>query len=456
MLGKSLAFATVGATIGTVAGCVLAMALPGKGMWAKVALVLSCLPLLVPSSLMGVGWIMAMGRDAVVTNWTRGVTGWEPPNVYWWPVGAGVTGLRYFGVAAVMAWAGRGGARTAVERAFGLPWWVRWQLRFGAMRTAAVSAWLEVLLLVHADHILPGLFLIPTFGTQVLVQYNALMDPEGAAALAVVPAFIAVAIAAACGRMVGERWTAAARAEEETGSRVVAWLVLALAVGIPLVGLVVRTKEARSLWVAWQESRGEQVHSLWLAAVGGALAVMAAMPMANEWVKARRAGKVTWVPGVILNLAVPGSLLALALIKMGVLRRGEEALVWGYVARYAPVAVVGLFAGWMRASENGEGAARVHGVRGRDRWVKVLWPARGSAVVGAVFLVGLLVAADLEISVLLVRPGVTTLGVRLYTLIHTAPDQVVSALAVDVLVMVVGAAALGLVALKLAKRGARV
>lgn len=69
------------------------------------------------------------------------------------------------------------------------------------------------------------------------------------------------------------------------------------------------------------------------------------------------------------------------------------------------------------------------------RWYFITVPRRGPAVVGALFLTALLIAAELEISLLLVRPGPTTLGVRLYTLIHTAPDHVVAALATDVLIV---------------------
>ncbi len=109
-------------------------------------------------------------------------------------------------------------------------------------------------------------------------------------------------------------------------------------------------------------------------------------------------------------------------------------MLFAYAARFAVIAVLVVGISWMRQSPLAEQAARIHGVPTSRRLRALTIPARLPAVLSAVVLVALLITAELEISVLLVPPGITTLGVRLYTLIHTAPDSVVAALAAAVLI----------------------
>ena len=58
---------------------------------------------------------------------------------------------------------------------------------------------------------------------------------------------------------------------------------------------------------------------------------------------------------------------------------------------------------------------------------------------GAALLAALFMATDLETSIFLAPAGGSTLGVRLYTLIHTAPDASVAALALGILALTVPA-----------------
>jgi iron(III) transport system permease protein len=460
ILFSSLLFAATGATVGLLTGWTIALLLPTSTTVRRLLLALCCLPLLVPSSLMGVGWIMAMGRDAVVTNALRHVFDDAVPTIYAWPLAAAATGLRYFGVAALVLAAARrdGRATRAAERVFGLPWTTRARLRVGATLTPALIAWLLLVLLVQGDHILPGMFLVHTFGTEVLIQFNALMDPAGAAALAMIPALIALVVMFACGAKARHvsSWTdrddasatnsAAAAGESLASSRwgratagatVVATMLLTL--GLPLAGLVVRAQSVRNLRDAWRDALPEVGHSVRLAAAGAAATLLLALPLAHGWVAAHRRRTSSPAPRVLLNLAVPGSLLALGIVFLPApqpLVDSNAGLIAAYAARFAAVAMIVLFAGWVRRSPTSDLAARVHGVPAFDRFLRLTLPARAPAAVAAFALVALLVAAELEISLILVRPGPTTLGVRLYTLIHTAPDHVVAALALDVLIAV--------------------
>jgi iron(III) transport system permease protein len=187
-----------------------------------------------------------------------------------------------------------------------------------------------------------------------------------------------------------------------------------IAVAVPIAGLIVRAQSGSNLRAAWRDAQPELAHSLALAAAGAAATLGLALPLAHGWVAAHRQ------PRALINT--------------------DAALVLGYALRFVAVAVIVMFAGWARQSGTAELAARVHNVRATDRFVRLMLPTRAPAAAAAFFLVALLVAAELEISLILVRPGPTTLGVRLYTLIHTAPDADVAALALDVLLVVILAA----------------
>ncbi len=218
ILGRSFAFAAAGATAAVLAGGTIALALPRSKSLSRLILLATCLPLLVPSSLMGAAWIMSFGRDAVVTNVLKLALGSHTPTIYDWPFAAAATGLRYLAVPTLILAAANHHQRAIqpAERVFQFGLRQRLQLRFSSLRAAALASWLLLLLLVQSDHILPTLFLIPTFGTQILIQYNALMDSAGAAALALPPTLVALVIAFCIAHLLEmTTWT---QAEQESGA----------------------------------------------------------------------------------------------------------------------------------------------------------------------------------------------------------------------------------------------
>jgi iron(III) transport system permease protein len=470
ILLRSMLFAGFAATVGMLFGWLVALAVPEGRSWTRIFLLLSCVPLLVPSSLVGVGWIMAMGRDAVVGNLLRPFVKDWTPTVYDWRMAASATGLRYFGVAALILWIARKGQRDlrAVEKVFALPPAARLRLRVVPMIVPAVASWLLLVLLIQSDAILPGLFLVPTFGTQVLIQFNALMDPAGAAALVVVPAALAgVALWLVLNfsrSQSGWNQSDSIAPASKDSARISLWrvtllmVIFCVAVAVPLTGIVVRAASLSNLFDAYRGSRAEVPHSFYLASVGSALTVVLAAPLAHVWLDAYREREGSIVPILLLNAAVPGSLLALGLIMMFQfpvlrgLRDTEVPLLFGYAVRFAPLAMLVLLSSWLRQSGMPGLAAELYRIPRLQRFLWITIPTRARAVGIALLLVALLIAAELEISLILVRPGTTTLGVRLYTLIHTAPDHVVAALAVDALLVFGGCALLFLALSRLGTR----
>ncbi len=119
------------------------------------------------------------------------------------------------------------------------------------------------------------------------------------------------------------------------------------------------------------------------------------------------------------------------------LRDTDAPVLLAYVCRVTPVAALIVFAAGMVQPTAPMTAARVLGVTPWRRWRHIAWPTQRLTLATVMIVCLLLVATEVEMSALLDQAGVTTVGVRLYTLIHTAPQTTVSASAVAVLLLLV-------------------
>jgi iron(III) transport system permease protein len=470
-LGRTLAVAApAGAIAVALAWVLVESAARLSRRWAALTVLAACLPLLAPSSLAATAWIVALGREGVITGWLRSAIGEPGINLYSVAGAAWVTALRYFGIAALVLLSARGRREGLwpAERVFALPRAaaaVHLHLR-AAVRPIA-AAWLLVALFSMNDHIVPGMLLVSTYGTQVLIRYSALLDPAGAAALAAPMAAVGcVLLAAAVGIGRDFLGSPAADAVERPRSRagraiaaIATTVVLALALAVPVAVLAGRTESVQAVAAALADARDQAWATLWAACIGGAIAAAAAAVLAGQWVRCRRVGAPTAAPWVLLNLTVPPSLVGIGVIELfqhvplAAARDTSVPLVVGFVVRFLPVATLLLYSLWRSEPAESRLAARVHGVPAwRTAW-SIVWPPRRPALAGAAILGALLIATDLETAILLAPPGGATLGVRLYTLIHTAPDAMVSALALGLVAVTAPAIALACGVVVLARRG---
>jgi len=453
LMGRTVGLAAGAATIALAAAWVLtgaAVRLPdGAG---RVAVVLACLPLLIPSTLLATAWIAALGRQGVLA---RPLARWlgVRVNVYSPSVAAAAMAMRYFGIAAIVLMRRRLWQRgtVAAERVFGIrPAAILWTRLRGAAPAAAV-AWLLVAAFAMGDHVLPDMLEVPTYGTQMLILVQARLDAPAAAALAAPMAAVAMAMLLAAAVLLRRQrppdQQAAGAILPRPGLRqvlpagAIAVAVLGAALAGPVIGLLWRAGSARALLEAWDGAKEEVSRTAVLAATAGCTATAIGAVLAGRWLRRVRARRISAVPVVLLNLAAAPMLLAIGTIDLTqrwplwAIRDTNGPLLIAYVTRLVPVATLVLFAAWRGGDDGPVLAARVHGVgRWRTAW-RVVWPARRAGLLAAALLTGLLAATELEASVLLAAPGRGTLGVRLQSMIHTAPAWMFSALAVDVLLL---------------------
>ncbi len=372
-----------------------------------------------------------MGRTGPLGDWIT---------VFDWPVASAAVGLRYVGIAAMIFAAQRIGPGPAAKvfRVRHTWWWFGIKPALGP----AAAAMAATFILVSADHIMPSMFLIHTYGTQVLIQYNALQDLPGAAALAtpmLLPAVLAIGVVVFAMRP----WLTIDSNDPSPKSFWPAALVMLLAVGVPITAIVWRVESPTSLIKVFGEMHPEIVRTGLLTAICAPICVVIGWLLAESWLRDWRRRRWSWVPLILVNLAAPSSMLALGLIDLSsrwpvrLLRDGDGPLMAAYVARFVPVVVLMLFIAGLRRPQLPDTVAKLFNVPVLTRIKNIHWPTRRVELTAALILTGLLIATELEASLLLAPPGTSTVGVRLYTLIHTAPDTQVSAAAVVVLLLLI-------------------
>jgi iron(III) transport system permease protein len=352
-----------------------------------------------------------------------------------------------------------------------------------AFSTVAIAA-LWIFVWTASEITVTDLYQVRTYAEVVYADFALGEDPTQASlgalpGVVVVGWFLAAALAL-CARL-------APRARRSAPRRVVvfrlgAWrwpaaalfaALLVLLVGVPLGNVVyvagVRVEQIDSTYVrTWQV---EKLISLVAAAPGkfreeiqwtmltawsaSSLAVAAALPLA--W-RARRGGPAS-LPAMLLaavGLAIPGPLIGLAVI--GLFNQPDspwmQYLYDNTIAppclalfiRGLPLAILILWQAFASVPDERLESASLDGAGPWRQMFYIALPHSLPAIAAAWLAVAVVAAGDLAASILTVPPGITTLAVRIFGLIHYGVDDQVASLTL-VAAPLLAAAALGVAAL---------
>lgn len=242
----------------------------------------------------------------------------------------------------------------------------------------------------------------------------------------------------------------------------VAWATIASLTAFPLAGLVWRAgatvrQEGENFIRIWSPARVVEMIARspwehrrewgWTLAIGG-LAVLSVMvfAIAAAWIACRRTGlrRALAILAAVL-LAVPAPLVGLWTI--AVLNRPADSPLSWLATLYdrtllAPVLVqtwralplVGIWL-WLQLSTVPRDlleAARSEGASSVSQLVRVALPIRRGALVVAALLALVLAAGELSATLLVTPPGVTTISVRVFQLLHYGADDRVAALCLSI------------------------
>jgi iron(III) transport system permease protein len=341
---------------------------------------------------------------------------------------------------------------------------------------AVAAFW--ILLLTATEMTVTDLYRVRTYAEELYTGF-ALGDdlrsawltalPGGAALAAVVIATLAVAfaVAPALGTPTRSALTYRLGAWRLPACGVMVLLLL-LVCGVPLANLVckaglVMTNVDGRLVRQWSVLQFTQVVApsvweyrqelLWSTLISAASATVAvAGGAALSWF-ARHGGwpSVPALAATAIGVALPGPLVGLAVIWL--LDRPHPGLcVWLYdrtlfapilaiSIRLVPLASIFCWFVLRSVADDVLDSAACEGAGGWSRFWRIVVPQRWSGLVAAWLAMFALAAGDLACSILVVPPGVTTVPIRVFGLIHAGVDDQVAGICLTVLVAVAAVAA---------------
>ena len=473
LLGNSLAIAAGTAALATLLGVTCGLAL--EYYRVPTRRILSwCLavPFLVPPSIFAMAWVDCLGNNGLVTRLVRIVTGPDAalPSLYTRSGVILVLGLAYFPVVAL--------STVAALRRF--DYRLIEAARLAGRGRRLLSG---IVLPVIAPSILTGalfVFVLALLGMAVpsLLQVNTYtVEIHAASAGYDYPAATAQAIPLlACGLTAFAVWGLLLRPRQawlmgalrqrgdlpvslhgRAGMMSFCWILVIVSAVLPLAAIIARADSPRSFITVLISAKEEMAASLAVGAgaatlLTGLALLMAFLARGSKWLA--RLQVVSIVP-----FLASGPILGMGLITLwnhpgppGLVYDSLAVVVLACAARYCYLAHVGFTAALRDLHPSLEEAAVLAGVPWHRRLtgivVPLLWPALAAAWgLGFLFTV-----REVDATVLVCPPGVTTLPVRLFTLMHYGPSSDVAALSLLTVTLVLVGAALTAVAYHQAKR----
>jgi ABC-type Fe3+ transport system permease subunit/sugar lactone lactonase YvrE len=431
LLYNSLAvsgMATAAAVAGGAAAALFAVGLGGASR--KIVLMAAVAALVVPPFLAANCWIELLGERGA---WR----GWLPLNVYS-PGGAvWILALLNWPIAFLFvsaAWQKVQSAQLETDPFLRGGALVRWLL-LPLARTALLQSAILTFVLTLNNFAVPAILQVKVFPAEIWVRFNTTFDYGAALALSW-PLVLAPLALVLCFRRRATSWSwqsdsATARPlRRQLGTSwhwsggVVAVLLVAFSLGVPLWQLAGSRQTWHEFWPALAAGQSAATHSIGYAGLTATVVVALALV---TWRLALDA--VLWLP-----FFLPGVLLGIALIwifnrhGLGAIYQSGAIVILAYALRYAGL-------GWntvARAVRGGDRSlaamARLEGATAWQTLRHVHWPQISAQVAAAWYVTYLLCLWDVETLVLIVPPGGESLSLRVFNLLHYGHNTQVNAL----------------------------
>ncbi len=410
--------------------------LMGRRFWAMVL----PLPLVIPSYVGAYLYVSLLSPHGVIPSL---LSTWLPlakwPSIYgfggaWWVLTLMTYPYVYMSVRAVLSMSDR--ALEEAARSLGYsPWAVFWRVTLPLLRPALTSGGLLVALYVLRDFGAVSMLRYTTFTRAIYLHYQSSFDRSTAALLALVLVLVTVILLAVQQRL--DRLKVAVVAHTPRPSppvRLGKWQVPALVLVLIVVGLALAVPVGGLIyWLVRGVRVGETLGSLAVPLLNSALAaglaalvtVVAALPLAILAV--RQAGRLSraLVGWSHLGFAVPGVVIALALVFFGAnftpaLYQTLTLLIVAYMILFLPQALGVLQAALRLVRRNLEEAAASLGHSPGQVFWRVTLPLITPGLTSAAGLVCLTTLKELPATLLLAPPGFPTLATRVWGAVSEA------------------------------------
>jgi iron(III) transport system permease protein len=402
--------------------------------------VLTALPLVIPSYIGAYLMVSTIGPRGLVQSWLEPLGVERLPSIYGFPGALAILTLLTFPYTLLSVRASLLGIDPALEDASRVlgrnAWQTFWRVVFPQLRPGMAAGSLLVVLYALRDFGAVSIMRFNTFTRAIYVQYQALIDRSGAAALALVLVAIALLILAADWRIRqrGRHYSSGAPAGPPATIPLGPWKWPAVLFSSLVVFFSLLVPAANLLyWLVRGLQAGEQVgalwsqtwNSFWISALAAVVTMTAALPVVV--LSVRRPGRISQMLErfTYLGFAMPGVVIALALVFFGsnfatLIYQTSPLLIFAYLVLFLPQAVGAVRASLLQVHPNLEEAGRSMGRSPLYVFLRVTVPlVRPGLAVGAA-LVFLTVMKELPATLILSPIGFKTLATSVWSAVSAA------------------------------------
>jgi len=450
LLENSLIISALVTLLATAFGIAAALWLVGLSpRWRTPFLSCEVIALALPPFLVTNCWLHFLGYTGV---WHR----WLPLNIFslggtvWilslllWPITL---------LAVSSAWQRLEAAQLESDMAV-TGWWLLRGVLIPLGRTGLAQASVLIFVLAINNFAVPAILQVKVFPVEMWIRFNTALDTAGALRLSgplvVVPLLLLIWLARRGGAWPHRQATVSANLFRRQLGPAWFWscglvtvLVCFLSVGLPIVQLLSTGRTWTELPGALAASQSASWNSFWFAALSATTVVVigliAHVPRLSE--RSGRSNSFNALVGSLLWLPflLPGVLLGIQLIMafdragFSFFYRSAGIVILAFIIRY-------LGFGWNVVAHASKAAdpelTDVAQLEGASRWQMlryVHWPQIGPQVAAVWYIVFLLCLWDVESMILVVPPGVETLALRIFNLLHYGHNAQVNALCLTLL-----------------------
>jgi len=450
LLGRSLALAASTAVLAGLLGAPLALLLARTDLnFRKAYSWLYLIPLLIPPPIQAVAWIRLLGPKGVFSSTVNMIFPGFPgfPSIHGLLGCVFVLTISYFPFVTLLTLGGLNSIDRKLEESGlfsrgGLGVVSRITLPLVLPHMLSGMAFVFIFSLINYG--VPSLLRVNTYPVEVFIQFSAFYREAAAVAtslpLVLISTVLVLAIAA---RMRGKPYVSLKTGGQDMQFklgrlRMPAGLFAAgvalLSVVFPLLGLAHMAGGVASFPVAIQRFYRPLLISLLVSAGVATVLIFLSAPIAYliERGKSRARG---WVDVLsVIPFAVPGTVLGIGLIRLW--NRPETAFLYGTLgmviiagtARFFPFSIRALAAGIGQVDRKLEEAAEIAEPRPLVRVVKIMVPLLKPGLAAGWAVAFVLSLGELGASLLVLPPGLETLPVAVYNLMHYGANQIVGAL----------------------------
>jgi len=333
-------------------------------------------------------------------------------------------------------------------------WWPRFRFNVILMaKYGVVPGMILTFVLVFVNFSVPGVLQLNVYPTEIFAQFGAFYDQEQAALLSlpnlIIAIFLAVYISKHFNRqkrfgllnhLPGFKTISGAKLR---GVYIFFILFIAVVIGIPILALILRSESFSVFFQAFADTFVQWTNSLLFAFVG--TLIICATAFFLVWHVRHKPGlQMLTMAILLLPIFVSGGLYAIGLIQvwnqpfLGGFIYGSSLMVIFSYFRFMPIAFFLLLIGISKLPGQFEEIAILSNRSEKSFIAKIILPQVKNSFSIAFSIIFIFCFTELDTVVLIYPPGMETIPVRIFALLHYGTHQTVAALCLWQIIFIIG------------------